>query len=497
MRIVDQLAMKTSSVTPIDRAQEFRAEELFFSTTDHRGVIQTANDVFFRVAAYDEAQMIGQPHNLIRHPDMPRAAFKLMWQLLHAGKPVAVFVKNLAHDGAYYWVLAMIAPIEGGFISVRSKPCSSLLPVVEKVYRDMVAVENGVLEKGGSPAAAMTASTKVLLEAMKGLGFTDYEEFVAHALLPQELAARKAQVGTASLAASPHSSSSKDGILAVLERARPEMQRVLCQLQASTARLAPVLARNASTSESSRLLTRQAEGIGLMAMNVGLRAVQLGEIGHGTGVIANFLGEGAAQLRARVDELARRLQSVTARLGEVVVEFGWGELEYEMVIRALDEVNVAHRAGTMSAESLERRALGLSRLRLGVMGTRARMTSVLAPFLESLSGIGAIADTATECAISLGAAHVGGRVESARLASEHSMDEILGDLRVQLDGARARLEEIKDSVAALTELRSVMSAAERVVLDGASALERHTRALEAAFEGERGTSRLPTLAATG
>lgn len=468
--------MKKPTITPTNQAREFLADELFCSTTDLRGVIETGNDVFFRVAGYDEAEVVGQPHNLIRHPDMPRGAFKLVWQHLLAGKPVAAYVKNLARNGDYYWVLAMIAPIDGGFLSVRSKPCAPLFAAVQALYRDMRAAE-----LAAEPAAAMTASAQVLAQRLTTLGYADYDDFMARALLPQELAARKAQVGALAAKRDGSTCSTEDPVQQAIARASAELQRTFGQLKTATVRLGPVLEGNGRAVEASRAVTRVAEGIGLMAMNVSLRAVQLGETGLGTGVIAGFLGDGATQLRARVQELAARLQTLTVRLGEVVVESGWAELEYEMVLRAFDEAAAARANGTASADSTRRRMLGLSRLRVGVMGTRRRMVAALGPFLQALPGIRALADSAHELIIALEAGQVGGRVESARLPEQHSMESLLVDLQGQLAAARAHLTEVNDSVASLSDLRAVMAATERVVLEGAAALERNIAALEQAW----------------
>lgn len=472
--------MKKPTIKPTNQVREFNVEELFYSTTNPKGIIETGNDVFYRVAGYDEPALIGQPHNIIRHPDMPRAAFQLLWEHLQAKKPIAVYVKNLASDGASYWVLALVAPIDGGFISVRSKPCSDVFPKLLSIYEAMKAAEEALLEKGEPPVAAMVAGRKVLDAAVKKLGFADYDAFASGVLLPAEFAARKAQLGHVV----PHRTHTgeHDAVLEVIADARRDLQKIIAQLKKTMARLTPVLERNTQTAEASRALTREAEGIGLTAMNVSLKAVQLGEVGLGTGVIAGYLGEGARGLREHVHGLGDKLQLVSARLNDVVVEAGWAELEYEMVLHAFDEVAATHARGQADEAVLARRVLGLTRLRLGVMGTRARMIAALGPFLKALQGIDALSDAATEQAIGLGAAHVGGRVESARLPSQHSMEGILGDLRLQLDAARARLSDIKGSVTALSELRSVMADTEKVALEGAASLERHTRALQRAFD---------------
>jgi PAS domain S-box-containing protein len=75
------------------------------SKTNVKGIIEYVNDYFTEVCKYEEWELIGQPHNVIRHPDMPQIAFKILWNRLLKGKNMHAVVKNLAKDGSYYWVV--------------------------------------------------------------------------------------------------------------------------------------------------------------------------------------------------------------------------------------------------------------------------------------------------------------------------------------------------------------------------------------------------------
>jgi len=138
--------------------------------------------VFARVSGYSFEKLVGQPHNIIRHPDMPRAVFKLLWDHLHAGKLIAAFVKNMACDGRYYWVLALVAPTEGGYISVRFKPSSPLRAVTEEIYRELRGIERQHDEQGQEPKAGMAAAGVRLGEILRAKGFADYGAFMRTAL---------------------------------------------------------------------------------------------------------------------------------------------------------------------------------------------------------------------------------------------------------------------------------------------------------------------------
>ena len=165
----------------------FSLEEVFFSRTDDRGVIEAGNAVFSRVAHYDWEEMHGAPHKLIRHPDMPKGVFWLFWDTLKRGKSIGAYVKNQAKDGLYYWVFAVVTPCEGGYLSARIKPTSSLLATIEAEY---AALRTAETEEELSPED----SAKRLLDRLNEMGFDEYEKFSSHAL-SEELIARDSGLG--------------------------------------------------------------------------------------------------------------------------------------------------------------------------------------------------------------------------------------------------------------------------------------------------------------
>ena len=114
--------------------------EFIYSRTDLKGVITEANEAFCKISAYTREEMVGQPHNMVRHPDMPTAAFEDMWRDLKAGRPWRGIVKNRRKDGGYYWVVANVSPVREngqtvGYQSVRSRPDRSEISAAEEAYR--------------------------------------------------------------------------------------------------------------------------------------------------------------------------------------------------------------------------------------------------------------------------------------------------------------------------------------------------------------------------
>ncbi|WP_297147362.1 methyl-accepting chemotaxis protein [Thermomonas sp.] len=151
-------AIMERSVT--QREREYRDGELIISRTNKGGAITYVNEYFCEISGFSEEELIGQPHNIIRHPDMPAAAFADLWATLNKGLPWTGVVKNYAKGGDHYWVVAHVAPMRDergdvtGYLSVRRKPTREQVLRSERDYASMragtlgdVVVRNGQLVK--------------------------------------------------------------------------------------------------------------------------------------------------------------------------------------------------------------------------------------------------------------------------------------------------------------------------------------------------------------
>jgi aerotaxis receptor len=127
--------------SPVTNSETLLPEQEFiYSRTDLQGTITEANQAFCQISAYTREEMVGQPHNLVRHPDMPEAAFADMWRDLKAGLPWRGLVKNRRKDGGYYWVVANVSPVRDagrvvGYQSVRSRPERAEIEAAADAYR--------------------------------------------------------------------------------------------------------------------------------------------------------------------------------------------------------------------------------------------------------------------------------------------------------------------------------------------------------------------------
>lgn len=157
----------------------FDVDEIIVSKTDLKGVVTYANAVFCRVAEYRESELLGRPHNIIRHPAMPRCVFKLLWDVIQAGREIFAYVVNRAKSGDHYWVFAHVTPsfdAEGrivGYHSNRRVPSRAALDQIRPIYADLLRIES----RHPTPKQQWQASMSALAQKLAGFGLS-YDEFV-------------------------------------------------------------------------------------------------------------------------------------------------------------------------------------------------------------------------------------------------------------------------------------------------------------------------------
>lgn len=168
-----------SVVSPSGVERTFSPDDVIVSKTDPKGIITYANDVFLDLAGLTEAQAIGAPHSIIRHPDMPRAIFKLLWETIAKGEEIFAYVLNMSSNGDHYWVFAHVTPTftrEGGitgYHSNRRVPEKAALAAIKPVYAELKAIESRSADRAAGLHASFEAVQKLLRD--KGLS---YDEFV-------------------------------------------------------------------------------------------------------------------------------------------------------------------------------------------------------------------------------------------------------------------------------------------------------------------------------
>lgn len=202
-----------NDLTPIAAQQErpiehsFAAQDVLFSRTDERGVILAGNTAFRQLAGYEWDALIGAPHKIIRHPDMPKAVFHIMWDRLKAKQAIGAYVKNRTVDGGFYWVFAIATPTKGGYMSVRIRPLAGRIPDVSTLYASVRKAEN---DEGLSAADG----AERLLRGLADLGYENYDAFMAHSM-SCEIGALNAALGSASDRAKTQFDSLRDTVKSI------------------------------------------------------------------------------------------------------------------------------------------------------------------------------------------------------------------------------------------------------------------------------------------
>ncbi len=154
--------------------RELQPDDFIVSKTDTKGRITYVNKIFMELAEYSEAELLGKPHNIVRHPSMPRTIFKLLWQRIQNKEEIFAYVVNKTKNNNEYWVFANVtASLDTngniiGYYSVRRKPNPKALEIIKPLYAKMLDAERS----GG-----MDAGLRVLEEHLKNEG-VEYDEFI-------------------------------------------------------------------------------------------------------------------------------------------------------------------------------------------------------------------------------------------------------------------------------------------------------------------------------
>lgn len=166
-----------AALTGVERT--FGNNEIIVSKTDTKGLITYANELFVRLSGYSELELLGAPHNLIRHPAMPRCVFKFLWDTIASGKEVFAYVVNRSQNGDHYWVFAHVTPTfdqHGRIVayhSNRRSPAREAIGRIEPVYRLLCEIES----QQNTPREAWQASLPAMLQYLEKQRMS-YDEFV-------------------------------------------------------------------------------------------------------------------------------------------------------------------------------------------------------------------------------------------------------------------------------------------------------------------------------
>jgi hypothetical protein len=356
------MSFNKAIVPAVELGEEpFSIDEIFYSRTDKRGVIRSGNEVFRRVSGFDWGRLIGAPHRVVRHPDMPRAVFWLLWKTIQDQRPMVAFVKNCSASGRWYWVLAVVVPLDSGYLSVRIKPSTELLEQVKALYAEVLAAEATL-----SPEQ----SADLLATRLTEMGFAGYDDFAA-LVLQKEPSAREAALGrdttggTRVLAQLADSLTAMRGKQAVLLGEFEALQSIPTNMRIIASRLepsgGPISAISDNYKFASAEISRQLEEFAGNEKNLCQAMASIVRDAVSISAIARLM----AQLRRKFDAEARSDSPVDVAEEQKILL----ALETDFARQASQAMQAAERVSgelNLSSGEIRRMMLGLDTIR--VMG---------------------------------------------------------------------------------------------------------------------------------
>lgn len=308
------------------REAKFDLNELFFSITDHKSTILSGNEVFIRISGYNKEEVIGHYHNIVRHPDMSRIFFKVIWETIQDSKPIAGYVKNRTKTGEYYWVFAALFPLNDRYVSIRIKPTSKFFTIAQEMYPQFLDAE----KQGG-----MEESAKLVPVVLHQLGYEDYNHFMSDALL-QELKERKKLLSSDNRFTDNNRSDSP--LVEHLRRVSIFTRELMDKYDGWFDKIDMFIHVKSVLEEKSLLLRHVAREIVFLSLNASVSSYKVENGGETFGILARDVRTNAKendQLIAKIDCL---VQELSDSLNTLIFSVSGVRLQSEMLAYFIQEL---------------------------------------------------------------------------------------------------------------------------------------------------------------
>ncbi|HPI40130.1 MAG TPA: PAS domain-containing protein [Pseudobdellovibrionaceae bacterium] len=322
------------SLSQQNNESKFDLFELFFSLTDKRGIIESFNKVFVRVSEFSPEELYKKPHNIIRHPDTPRAVFKLLWDVISDQRPLCAYVKNKTKKGKHYWVFAMAFPVHSGYVSIRIKPSSIYFEKIENLYKQMLSVEKSKTDRN----EGISLSTALLENTIKTLGFDNYEDLMK-VFLVEELQQRRR------LLSSEAQGLSQETIPKISQTTKSSIAQLYNISQScfknSSALFQSVLGFEKSIDyfdEVAKEIKMTGHEVNLFTTNLVISADQLGQKGAVLSVVSEGFGKMAAEIKEEIEKLSASIALVRKDHSDMKFYAAVSQLQIEMLYFFIKEI---------------------------------------------------------------------------------------------------------------------------------------------------------------
>lgn len=405
----------------------FAMDELFFSTTNKKGILASANEVFARVSGYPLDQMLGKPHNIIRHEDMPRIAFKMLWDEVAAGRPFAAYVKNRTSGGQFYWVMAMVLPMPDGYLSIRLKPSTEHFQVAQDLYRQLRAIEREVEgPRSIHVKPAMEASGEALEAALARTPYGTYDSFMRTALLAEVRSREEALRTSGARGLAVPGGPLKPAIEAIAE-VNAFLRQLVLNLDDY-----PQLKSQLTTR--SALVRDLADDVRLFALNAIISSSHVSRGDSAVSAVAELLSSRSEVTGPLFVNLADAVGEASTLLSEMLFPVAAASLQAETLEVFLREI-AAREAAANDQRDLQvvhgSFAAGLEEL-----------VAIITNLWERLSGLQPRVENLRRGMDTMRALSLNGRIESARMDDGQAFADLFLTVAQQVETSRLELDAL-------------------------------------------------------
>lgn len=490
--------MARNKVQAIDVEVPFRIKDLIFSTTDKKGFIRSVNDVFLMMARYSLRDVLGKPHNMIRHPDMPRCVFFLYWEYIKRGEAIGAYVTNMASDGAYYRVYTLATPLDDGYLAIRFKTTSKYVKVVSELYKELCAYESDQLAKGVSHTECTSASLELLNQRLRELGFADYNAFMI-ATLEEEMRRRDEILSRESSASAWEGSQPEEQA----QSARPTdlMVRATAHLTRASSvagglfdKVGSLLSLQDKLNQNARAITAVSRMFEMSSINVSLEASRIGTQARCLSVIANHLGESSQRVCGIAESMRAQIDTTSMALGAAVFCLAATRLQVETMLdfcrKNLSSPGKAADPNTLAIQNefpRQRDRATLNDLLSAIAVQQATLMPTMENLIKNLRKLDGEFTSVKRSMLTLRFAQLGGKIESSRISSDSAIASLVESIGKDITGTVGQISvlesdlttvstDIKMSYRRLNELQGLMDAIRLIASEPEAAAVKSTEA---------------------
>ena len=476
--------MARNKVQAIDVEVPFRIKDLIFSTTDKKGFIRSVNDIFLTMARYSLRDVLGKPHNMIRHPDMPRSVFFLYWEYIKRGEAIGAYVTNMASDGAFYRVYTLATPLDDGFLAIRFKTTSKYTKVVSELYKQLCAFETEQLAKGASNTECINASLELLNLRLRELGFADYNSFMI-TTLEEEMRRRDEILQRESASSAWGNAQGEDPERRVsptdlMARATAHLARASSVAGGLFDKVGGLLTLQDKLNQNAKAITSVSRMFEMSSINVSLEASRIGTQARCLSVIANHLGESSQRVCGIAESMRAQIDTTSKALGAAVFCLAATRLQVETMLDFCRK-NLGSSGKQSDPDTLallsefprQRVRATLNDLLSAIAAQQATLMPTMENLIKNLRKLDGEFTSVKRSMLTLRFAQLGGKIESSRISSDSAIASLVDSIGKDITGTVGQIStlesdlttvstDIKMSYRRLNELRGLLDAIRQI-----------------------------------